>query len=167
MDKDNTNSHTDNDILQCRAEIVRASRYTKENQDTDETREVYIPKAQLPRQRTVPELDLSQRILVEQRKDSSSRRKKHTGPITRIDIPAPTGTIGAIINRSKKTMPKTLLLDQAEQITTDTKDNIPIRPKTVINLTEKADELNETQLMIISAIVSRDLARLCGEMSAA
>jgi hypothetical protein len=163
MDKNNT----DNDILQCRAEIVRASRHTMKNEEPAGAKEVYIPKAPLPRQRTIPELDLSQRILVEQRKNSSSRRKKTTGSTVKIDIPAPTGTIGAIINRSKKTMTKIPPLDRAEELTTNSKANILIRPKTVINLTEKADDLSDTQLMIISAIVSKDLARLCGEMSAA
>ena len=167
MDKNDTNNHTDNDILQCRAEIVRASRYTRKTEEPTQNKEVYIPKAQVVPQRTVPSLDLSQRILVEQRKDSSSRRKKTTGSTVKIDIPAPTGTIGAIISRSKKALPKANPLDQAEELANDTKANIPIRPKTVINLTEKADDLNDTQQMIISAIVSKDLARLCGEMSAA
>lgn len=167
MDKKNTNNHTDNDILQCRAEIVRASKDNRENEDPAENKEIYIPKAQVPVQRTVPQLDLSQRILVEQRKNSSSRRKKTSGSTVKIDIPAPTGTIGAIINRSKKTLPKTIPVDQTEKLKTESETNIPVRPKTVISLTEKADDLNETQQMIISAIVSKDLARLCGELSAA
>jgi len=167
MDKKNTKNHTDDDILQCRAEIVRASRYNRENAEPAENKEIYIPKTQAPRQRTVPELDLSQRILVEQRKNSSFRRKKTNGSTVKIDIPAPTGTIGAIINRSKKTLPKIGPLDQTEELKTESKADISIMPRTVINLTEKADDPNETQQTIISAIVSRDLARLCGEMSAA
>ncbi|MBN1457335.1 MAG: hypothetical protein JW912_05745, partial [Sedimentisphaerales bacterium] len=100
MDKNDTNKNTDNDILQCKAEIFRASRYTGKNQEQQENNKGGIQKVQVVPQRTVPSLDLSQRILVEQRKDSSSRRKKTTGSTVKIDIPAPTGTIGAIINRS-------------------------------------------------------------------
>jgi hypothetical protein len=127
-DKNNTNNHADDDILECKADILRASgddeddinifddadlddssfEITLEDDDGDNAKAAEEkPEAE----RAVPEFDISKRILVNERMAASGRRqragvsreKKETPAAEPKNIiPEATGSMGALLNEAKR-----------------------------------------------------------------
>ena len=96
----------------------------------------------------IPQLNLAEQILVEQRKIASLRRKKSDSTTGPGKLSPVTGTMAEIINESKsKTRP-------AEQIAGR-------QSPAVHSLVTGSDELSRQQQQIITNIVSADIAALC------
>ena len=207
-DKNNTNNHTDDDILECKADILRAGDEVPleiddddinifedddlddssfeitledsgvESDDSDEVK----PKPD----HVVPKLDLSKRILVNERRAAAGRRQKTGGNNEKKTpaaaepknvIPEATGSMGALLNEAKRKRGGTA--DQSERRFSEkpivaTKKKIPIvelpnrtikdvkiTSGTVIKQPVVLEEGNDPQQRIISEIVARDLARFC------
>jgi hypothetical protein len=96
----------------------------------------------------IPQLNLAEQILVEQRKVASLRRKKPDSTANSGKVSPVTGTMAEIINESKsKTRP-------AEQIPSG-------QSPCVHSLVTGSDKLGRGQQQIITNIVSADIASLC------
>jgi len=96
----------------------------------------------------IPQLNLAEQILVEQRKVASLRRKKPDSKASPGKLSPVTGTMAEIINESKsKTRP-------AEQIAS-------VQSPCVHSLVTGSDKLGRGQQQIITNIVSADIAALC------
>ncbi len=216
-DKKNTNNHTDDDILECKADILRASAGDEAPIEIDDDDDVNIfedddldgssfeitledsevgvddgdkakPDEVKPKpEHVVPKLDLSKRILVNERQAASSRRQKAGGNSENKNpepakpkniIPEATGSMGALLNEARKK--RSGSVDQSEvkfskKPIAATKKKIPIvelprrtikdvkiTSETVIKKPAVPEEVNDLQQRIISEIVARDLARFCG-----
>ncbi len=217
-DKKNTNNHTDDDILECKADILRASGNGEAPIEIDDDDDVNIfedddldgssfeitledsevgvddgdkakPDEVKPNpEHVVPKLDLSKRILVNERQAASSRRQKAggnneekktpTAAKPKNIIPEATGSMGALLNEAKKK--RGGAVDQSErkfsekpvvatkkkipivELPRRTIKNVKITSETIIKQPTVLEEVNDLQQRIISEIVARDLARFCG-----
>ncbi|MCK5565716.1 MAG: hypothetical protein KAJ07_10760 [Planctomycetes bacterium] len=208
-DKNNTNNHTDDDILECKADILRASDEAPIEIDDDDINifedddldgssfEITLEDSEVDGEdgdevktkpeHVVPKLDLSKRILVNERRAAAGRRQKAGGNNEKKTpaaaepknvIPEATGSMGALLNEAKRKRGGTA--DQSERKFSEkpivaTKKKIPIvelpnrtikdvkiTSRTVIKQPAVQEEVNDLQRRIISEIVARDLASFCG-----
>jgi hypothetical protein len=219
-EKNNTNNNTDDDIQECKADILRASGESDgapieldededinifEDDDLDdgsfeitlEDSEVGIDDSDKTKtaevkpkpEHVVPKLDLSKRILVNERQAAASRRQRAGGGSEKKTpaaaapkniIPEATGSMGALLNEAKRKRGGAVNQSEtkaSEKPVAATKKKIPIVElprRTIKNVKITSEpvikqpffvrETNDLQDQIISEIVAKDLARFCGEI---
>lgn len=201
-DKNSTNNRADDDILESKADILHAGGDDDDDinifEDDDledssfeitlEDSEVEIEAVEVKPERAVPKFNISERILVNERRVASGRRQKtgtsgeknETPEVTKpkVIIPEATGSMGVLLNEAKKKrggeVKRNEMKTPARPIAT-TKKKIPIvelpgrtikdvkiTSETVIKQPAVLEEVNDLQQQIISEIVAKDLARFCG-----
>jgi len=157
----------DADILQCKIDILRAhdGDTVAEDPDSPEIAETTPAKdtnpepvkadESKPEQSSdnspsgqIPQFNLAEQILVEQRKVASLRRKKPNGKPAGDKLSPVTATMARVINESKaQTRP-------AEQIA-------GFQSPAVHSFVVGSDNLSRQQQQIVTNIVSADIAALC------
>jgi hypothetical protein len=157
----------DADILQCKIDILRArdgvvapktpgptetaettpaKDTTPEPAKADETKPEQPPENSSAGQ--IPQFNLAEQILVEQRKVASLRRKKPNGKAAPDKLSPVTATMARVINESKAQA------RPAEQIAV-------CQSPAVYSLVVGSDNLSRQQQQIVTNIVSADIAALC------
>ncbi|MBW8016732.1 MAG: hypothetical protein FVQ82_11140 [Planctomycetes bacterium] len=137
---------------------------------------------------TIPKFDLAEQILKEQRQVASKRRQR-PAPARNLNVMPIAGTVGQIIEQARKAVaaaaekkdsePKTQpapIPDETDEMKPVVFDTLEVaefpndRPEPVLSVAaccviNESDRLNPFQEDIIINIVSRDIARFCGELT--
>lgn len=166
-DKKDQDKKVDADILQCKADVLRArneaDNETVQDKQPDNVqvevkaiRAVKVEKkpadiAVEEKSVEIPKFNLADQMLAQQRSVAATRRQKtrKTSPIEK-SYPA-NDTVGRIISHSKPSNSK----PQAEVVVP------PALRATVRSINLSTEDLNNLQRRLVADIVSRDIALLC------
>ncbi len=134
--------------------VGEADAAAKDNKDKDKTKRVEVAsedRSDEKAKKQIPQFDLAQQILFEQRRVASMRRSKSGKQASIKDPQAVTGTIGRIIRETKKKVGDISRTgERTQQLSSG-----------VHGVIKSADNLNESQQETIAGIVTLDIARYC------
>lgn len=134
--------------------------------------EVVVAKDDAESKSVIPEFNLGEQILKEQRKVAAVRRKRPTvAPVRSVSIEKPGGTIGEVISETKKLVTPLPVRQVAVAVAKPVDRVVPVvnkaelvreRPEKVPDTFNSVDEMTNDQQRIIAGIVTADIMRMCG-----
>ena len=148
----------------------------------DEPEEIVTVKDDEKSKKSIPEFNLGEQILKEQRKVAAIRRKRSTvAPVRSVSSERPGGTIGEIIIESKKPaaplpVRQVAVAKSADRVVPVANEvaekaieptlRANISSQAVHQIVSRADEITSDQQRIIAGIVNADIMRMCGSAAA-